>query len=264
MSHGKGSWIYTTTNQKYLDFSAGIAVNALGHADAELAKLMGEQAATLLHASNMYHNEWADQLATLLVDLTKRDGGLGWAAGKDNAAGDSAKVFFSNSGTEANEAAFKFARKAGKESWAREGTFDVDNTKPVRRWEDSPKTRIVCFEQAFHGRSMGALSATTNPKYQLPFAPLIPGVDVCKLNDVEGMLKLVTEDTCGVIIEPIQGEGGLNAPTEEFLRALRRRCDEVGAVLIYDEIQVRLRSMDFCCLFWRKDLSANLRLCFST
>ena len=89
-------------------------------------------------------------------------------------------------------------------------------------------------------------------------------MDVCKLNDAEGMPKLIAEDTCGVIIEPIQGEGGLNAPTEEFLRALRRRCDEVGAVLIYDEIQVRLFSMDFCCLFWRKGLSADLRLCFST
>lgn len=227
-SRGKGSWIWDTSDRKYLDFSAGIAVNALGHADPELARVMGEQAATLLHASNVYHNEWAGELAELLVTLTQRDGGLGWAPGA-NPDGSSAKVFFANSGTEANEGAIKFARKVGKERWA---------AKIGGKWEDATKTRIVCFENAFHGRSLGALSVTTNPKYQAPFAPLLPNIDVGKLNDIAQLEKLVGEDTCGVIVEPIQGEGGLNASSEAFLRALRKRCDEVGAVLIFDEIQV--------------------------
>jgi acetylornithine aminotransferase len=189
---------------------------------------MGEQAATLLHTSNMYNNEWAGRLATLIVDLTKRDGGLGWSPGSDGHS-KSAKVFFTNSGTEANEGALKFARKIAKERWA---------LKTGGKWQDSPKTRVVCFEGAFHGRSMGSLSATTNPKYQAPFLPLVPGFDVAKLNDIEAVEKLIGEDTCGVLLETIQGEGGVNAATEAFLRAVRRKCDEVGATLIFDEIQV--------------------------
>lgn len=129
------------------------------------------------------------------------------------------KVFFSNSGTEANEGALKIARKVGK---------DLGN----------PKSRIACFQNAFHGRSMGALSVTPNPKYQEPFAPLIPGVDVGHVNQIEALNTLVTPETCAVIIEPIQGEGGINAVKLEFLQALRKRCDDVGAVLIFDEIQV--------------------------
>lgn len=240
-TRGRGSWIWDTSDRKYLDFSAGIAVNALGHGDPELARVMQEQASTLLHASNVYHNEWAGQLAELLVTLTHRDGGLGWSPRTDKHESESdltAKVFFANSGTEANEGAIKFARKVGKERWA---------AKTGGKWEDATKTRIVCFENAFHGRSLGALSITTNPKYQAPFAPLLPNVDVGKLNDVAQLETLVGEDTCGVIVEPIQGEGGLNASTETFLRALRKRCDEVGAVLIFDEIQVRILSLYFTC-----------------
>lgn len=229
LKHGKGSWVWDTTERKYLDFSAGIAVNALGHGDAELAKVAGEQAATLLHTSNAFHNEWVGELASLIVRLTKRDGGLGFEAGTGEAAGG-AKVFFSNSGTEANEGALKFARKIGKERWAQ--------AESGRNWEDSPKIRIACFANAFHGRSMGALSATTNPKYQAPFAPLVPGFDVGQYNDISGIQALVGHDTCAVIVEPVQGEGGVHGANEDFLRALRKRCDEVGAVLIFDEIQV--------------------------
>ena len=153
-------------------------------------------------------------------------------AGNQTLKDAGAKVFFSNSGTEANEGALKIARKVGKDRWA--------ESAPNRSWDDTSctKSRIVCFENSFHGRSMGALSVTSNPKYQNPFTPLIPGVDVGKLNHFEGLESLVGENTCAVIVEPLQGEGGIHDASEEWLRALRKRCDEVGAVLIFDEIQV--------------------------
>ncbi|KAF7353007.1 5-aminolevulinate synthase [Mycena venus] len=220
LSHGHGSYVYDTAGKRYLDFSAGIAVNALGHADEGVVKTIAEQAGKLLHTSNVYHNEWAPRLAELLVTLTQREGGLGFSPGTASSPG--AKVFFSNSGTEANEGALKIARKVGKDRGG------------------ANKTRIACFENAFHGRSMGALSVTTNPKYQAPFAPLLPGIDVGRLNDAEGLEKLVTEETCAVIVEPIQGEGGVNAAETEWLAKLRARCDAVGAVLIFDEIQCGL------------------------
>ncbi|KAG6868443.1 hypothetical protein C0993_002581 [Termitomyces sp. T159_Od127] len=159
------------------------------------------------------------------------EGGLGTATGSEGKSlGE--KVFFANSGTEANEGALKVARKVGKERWAA--------AVPGRKWDspDCTKTRIVCFEGSFHGRSMGALSVTANAKYQAPFAPLLPGVDVGRLNDHDGLKSLIGEDTCAVIVEPIQGEGGINAASVDWLRALRQRCDEVQAVLIYDEVQV--------------------------
>jgi acetylornithine aminotransferase len=191
-----------------------------------------EQAGKLLHTSNVYHHEWSGKLAELLVTLTQSEGGLGFKAGAASATDAGAKVFFANSGTEANEAALKIARKVGKDRWAA--------AAPGRTWDsaDCTKTRIVCLERSFHGRSMGALSVTSNPKYQIPFTPLIPGIDVGKLNEFEGLDRLITDDTCGVIVEPIQGEGGVHRASEEWLRAVRRRCDEVGAVLIFDEIQV--------------------------
>lgn len=133
------------------------------------------------------------------------------------------KAFICNSGSEANEAAIKFARKAGKV---------ID--------ESGSKHEIVSFNGSFHGRTMGALSATPNPKYQKPFSPMVPGFRYGDFNDVSAVPDLVTQNTCAVIIEPIQGEGGVNVATEEFLLALRKRCDEVGAVLIYDEIQCGL------------------------
>ncbi|KAJ7179362.1 acetylornithine aminotransferase [Mycena filopes] len=222
LSHGQGSYVFDTAGKRYLDFSAGIAVNALGHADPGVAQVIAEQAGKLLHTSNVYHNEWAPQLAKLLVTLTQRDGGLGSAPEGTGFTG--AKVFFTNSGTEANEGALKIARKVGKD----------------RAADGKSKTRIVCFENAFHGRSFGSLSVTPNPKYQTPFAPLLPGVDVGKVNDVEALAGLIGEETCAVIVEPIQGEGGVNMASEEWLRALRKRCDAVGAVLIYDEIQCGL------------------------
>jgi acetylornithine aminotransferase len=250
LSHGKGLKIWDTEGREYLDFSAGIAVNALGHADEELAEVMATEAKKILHASNVYHNEWAGKLAELLITLTQREGGLGYAAGTFSPPGidahtnadvavdgtsasnsspapsttiPGAKIFFSNSGTEANEGALKIARKVGKDRGG------------------AQKHAIVCFRNAFHGRSMGALSVTPNEKYQAPFTPLIPGVRVGNLNDLaelEG--SLVGPDTCAVIVEPVQGEGGCTAAQVEWLRTLRRKCDEHGAVLIFDEVQCGL------------------------
>ncbi|KAK0468112.1 acetylornithine and succinylornithine aminotransferase [Desarmillaria tabescens] len=236
LSHGKGSYVWDTEGRKYLDFSAGIAVNALGHADEGVVKAISDHAGKLLHTSNVYHNEWTPQLAELLVTLTQKEGGLGFPSSGSGAtsAAEGVKVFFANSGTEANEGALKVARKVGKDRWAA--------AEPGRSWDSRgcTKTRLVCFENSFHGRSMGALSVTSNPKYQTPFAPLLPGVDVGKVNDFAGLHGLVTDNTCAVIVEPIQGEGGINVAQTEWLQALRKRCDEVGAVLIFDEIQCGL------------------------
>ncbi|KAI8724564.1 Acetylornithine transaminase [Fusarium sp. LHS14.1] len=210
---GEGSWLWDAEDRKFLDFTAGIAVNGLGHCDPEFTRLLTEQAKTLVHASNLYYNPWTGALSKLLVEKTLESGAM------HNAA----SVFVCNSGSEANEAAIKFARKAGK------------ITDP-----SGEKVEIVSFKNGFHGRTMGSLSATPNPKYQAPFAPMVPGFKVGDYNDVEGINGLVTEKTCGVIVEPIQGEGGVTPATEEFLVALAKRCREVGAVLIYDEIQCGL------------------------
>ncbi|THH33823.1 hypothetical protein EUX98_g371 [Antrodiella citrinella] len=226
LAHGKGSYVWDTEGRKYLDFSAGIAVNALGHADDGVTQVLSTEAGTLLHTSNAYHHPWSGKLAELLVTLTQQEG-----SGSVPSLG--AKVFFSNTGTEANEGALKVARKVGKERWAK---------RTGKAWDDPAcdKHEIVCFENAFHGRTLGALSVTTNPKYQKPFEPLLPGVSVGRLNVKDDLVRLVTDRTCAVIVEPIQGEGGIRAADADWLRALRQRCDETGAVLIYDEIQCGL------------------------
>lgn len=210
----------------------------------------------MLHTSNAYHHQWSGKLAELLVTLTQQEGGLGWEAGPSSSGASShhgAKVFFSNTGTEANEGALKVARKVGKERWA---------TRTGQPWDDPScdKHEIVCFENSFHGRSMGALSVTTNAKYQKPFAPLLPGVRVGRLNRTEGLDSLVTDKTCAVIVEPIQGEGGIHAAEIDWLRALRKRCDETGAVLIFDEIQVGL-IVTFARKLWLKCTHCSLTQC---
>ncbi|KAF2768679.1 mitochondrial acetylornithine aminotransferase [Teratosphaeria nubilosa] len=213
MQKGEGCYIWDIENRQYLDFTAGIAVNALGHCDPEISKIIYQQSQTLLHCSNLYHNPWIGALSQLLVEKTKAAGGMK----------DVGKAFICNSGSEANEAAIKFARKYGR------------SVQP-----DGSKYELVSFQNSFHGRTMGSLSATPNPKYQKPFSPMLPGFKYGTYNDISGINNLVTEATCGVIIEPIQGEGGVNVATPEFLLALRKRCNEVGAVLIYDEIQCGL------------------------
>ncbi|GAP83871.1 putative acetylornithine aminotransferase [Rosellinia necatrix] len=210
---GEGSFLWDMEDRKYLDFTAGIAVTGLGHSDPALAKLIADQVSTLLHTSNLYFNSWTGALSELLVERTAQSGAMH----------DASSVFICNSGSEANEAAIKFSRKVGK-------TIDPTGSK----------YEVVSFHGSFHGRTMGSLSATPNPKYQEPFSPMVPGFKYGMYNDVAGINDLVTEKTCGVIVEPIQGEGGVNVATDEFLIALAKRCREVGAVLTYDEIQCGL------------------------
>lgn len=212
-TRGQGLYLWDKDNRKYLDFTAGIAVNALGHCDPEIAKLIAHQSTQLMHTSNLYHNPWTGSLSKLLVEKTIESGAM------HNAE----SVFICNSGSEANEAAIKFSRKSGK-------VADPSGAKH----------EVVSFYNSFHGRTMGSLSATPNPKYQKPFSPMLPGFKYGTYNDIEGINELVTEKTCGVIVEPVQGEGGVIVATDEFLTALAKRCREVGAVLIYDEIQCGL------------------------
>ncbi|RUS23690.1 pyridoxal phosphate-dependent transferase [Jimgerdemannia flammicorona] len=216
-TRGSGVHMYDSAGREFMDFSAGIAVNALGHSDPELARVLHEQANQVMHFSNLFYNEHAGRLAELLVTSVRDDPSApGFNAGK---------VFFANSGTEANEGALKFARKWGKLVAEKRGR------NPEKKYG------VVAFTNAFHGRSLGALSATYNPKYQEPFAPLVPGFVTAPFNDVAGLDAFVNEETCAVIVEPVQGEGGVHPASEEFLRTLRKKCDEVGALLIFDEIQ---------------------------
>ena len=204
---GEGVWLRDADGQRYLDGLAGIAVNALGYGDRDVIAAIQQAAEGLLHTSNLYYTAPAARLAERLVELTP------WAS----------RAFFCNSGTEAIEAALKFARR--------------------HAYNRDPGTKIglVACADSFHGRTMGALSVTSREAYRTPFNPLIPGVAFLQLNsDAAAIAELVTERTAAVILEPIQGEGGVRPATPEFLRALRARCDEVGALLILDEIQCGL------------------------
>ncbi|HEX6386094.1 MAG TPA: acetylornithine transaminase [Anaerolineae bacterium] len=216
LDHGDGAYVYDTSGKKYLDFASGIAVTALGHSDEEWVAAVAEQAATLTHVSNLYHTAPQVELARRLVENSFAD-----------------KVFFCNSGAEANEAALKFARK-----WARMGIgewgLEIGNQSPIS------KTKVVAFTGGFHGRSMGALSVTHKEKYRTPFEPLVPGITFAAFNDLDSARQAIDDDTCAVIVEPIQGEGGVHAATPEFLQGLRHLCDRHRALLIFDEVQCGL------------------------
>jgi len=207
-SKGSGSYLYDSENKKYLDFMSGIAVNALGHSDPEWVHAVSEQAGRLVHVSNLYHTAPHVELAQKLVAHSFAD-----------------RVFYCNSGSEANEGALKFARKY---SQAGSGNQRLG------------KRNIVAFEGSFHGRTMGALAATHKARYREPFSPLVPGVSFAPFDDLEGAKKLINDDTCAVIVEPIQGEGGVNLADGTFLQGLRNLCDEVEALLIFDEVQCGL------------------------
>jgi predicted acetylornithine/succinylornithine family transaminase len=205
LDHGQGCWVYDTDGNAYLDCAAGIAVNALGHAHPDLVAALTQQASKLWHVSNLFHSAPHARLAQKLCETSFAD-----------------RVFFCNSGAEANEGAFKFARK-----WAHDH-FGPD------------KTAIVAFTDAYHGRTFAALAATPREKYQAPFRPLVPGVRVATFNDLDAAAAVIGDDVCAVIVEPVQGEGGVNPATPEFLRGLRALCDRHNALLIFDEVQCGL------------------------
>ena len=202
IERGEGCYLFDTEGRRYLDFVAGIAVNALGYGDVDVARAIASGAGGLIHTSNLYYTRPAAELAQRLAEHSFAD-----------------RVFFSNSGAEAIEGALKFARK-----YAREHGHD-------------DKTTIVAFSGSFHGRSMGAVAVTHREKYRLPFMPVMPGVRFAPFNDLAAAEAAIGDDVCAVVVEPVQGEGGLSVATPEFLRGLRARCDAVGALLIADEIQ---------------------------
>ncbi len=204
-SRGEGAYLFDQEGRRYLDLAAGIAVTALGHSDTEWAQAVAEQAATLVHVSNLYHTVPHVELARRLVQNSFAD-----------------RVFFCNSGSEANEAALKFARK-----WARS------------QGKES-KTRIMAFSGSFHGRTVGALSVTAKAKYREPFEPLMPGVTFVPFNDLAAAQEAITPDVCAVIVEPVQGEGGIRPAEPAFLGGLRQLCDQNDALLIFDEVQCGL------------------------
>jgi predicted acetylornithine/succinylornithine family transaminase len=204
-THGEGAYLFDSTGRRYLDFMSGIAVMSLGHSDPAWVAAVSEQAGKLVHVSNLYHTAPQAELAQRLVAHSFAD-----------------KVYFANTGTEANEAAFKFARKAAR------------MIAP-----GGEKTKIVAFSGSFHGRTMGSLAATYKAHYREPFAPLMPGVVFAPFNDAAAA-EVIDDDVCAVIVEPVQGEGGVRPATAEFLQALRALCDEHGALLIFDEVQCGL------------------------
>lgn len=204
-TRGQGCSVFDSQGRRYLDFASGIAVTALGHSHPAWVQAVQQQSAQLAHVSNLYHTEPAVKLAGRLVEHSFAD-----------------RVFFSNSGAEANEAALKFARK-----WA----FKLHG-------ED--KRDLIAFEGSFHGRTLGALSLTHKPAYRQPFQPLVPGVRFAPLNDLPAVERLFDDRVCAVFVEPIQGEGGVHPAEAEFLRGLRRLCDQCQALLVFDEIQCGL------------------------
>jgi acetylornithine/N-succinyldiaminopimelate aminotransferase len=199
---GDGVRVWDTDGREYLDFGAGIAVTSLGHCHPRVTGAIQEAAATLLHVSNLYHAAPQIHLAKLLIEHSFAD-----------------RVFFSNSGAEANEAALKVARKYARERIA------------------SDRVEFVATRNSFHGRTFAALAATGQEKYQHGFEPLVPGFKHVPYNDLRAMERAIDNRTAGVIVECIQGEGGVHVADEDYLRGLRKLCDQSGALLILDEIQ---------------------------
>lgn len=199
---GEGAWLWDQQGKGYVDFAGGIAVNALGHAHPAMIRALTEQAEKFWHTGNGYTNEPALRLAKQLIDATFAD-----------------RIFFCNSGAEANEAALKTARKYAHDRFG------------------SHKSGIVAFKNAFHGRTLFTVSAGGQPAYSQDFAPLPPDIRHGVYNDIDSARVLIDDDTCAVIVEPIQGEGGVIPASFEFLQELRALCDRHHAALIFDEVQ---------------------------
>jgi acetylornithine/N-succinyldiaminopimelate aminotransferase len=199
---GEGPWLYGRDGQRYLDFGAGIAVNALGHAHPHLVEALTQQASKLWHTSNLFQIPEGERLAQRLVENTFAD-----------------VAFFSNSGAEANEAAIKMARK-----------YHASNGHPER-------FRIITFEGAFHGRTLATIAAGGQAKYLEGFGPKVEGFDQVPLNDLDALKAMIRPETAALLIEPIQGEGGIRLVDNAFLKELRALCEQHGLLLIFDEIQ---------------------------
>jgi acetylornithine/N-succinyldiaminopimelate aminotransferase len=202
---GKGVFVYDFEGNKYLDFVAGLGVNALGHAHPRIVKAIREQAAKAIHLSNLYYNEYQGQLAERLCQISGLD-----------------RVFFSNSGTEAMEGAIKLARLAG------------------HKVGGDAKHRLVALEGSYHGRTFGAMSLTGQDKYRRGFEPLLEDVTFVPRNDLEALRAAISSDTCAIVLEPIFGEGGILECSPEFLRECRTLADQHKAALVFDEIQCGL------------------------
>lgn len=209
-THGRGAYVFDATGKKYLDFLGGIAVNALGHAHPRIVKTIRRESARAIHFSNLFHNEFQGPLAQKLAQWSGLD-----------------RVFFANSGTEAIDGALKLARLCGHPSAESQGKTQA-------------KTNILAMQNSFHGRTFGALSVTATEKYRLPFAPLVPGVEFVAFNDVADLEAKMDGTVCAVIVETIQGEGGVFPVTARFWERARSLATQHGAVLIADEIQCGL------------------------
>lgn len=198
---GEGNYLFDCDNNKYLDFSSGIGVNAIGYSDKEFIDYMKSQAEKLLHVSNLFYTDTLYLGAKSLCEITKLS-----------------KVFFTNSGAEAIEGAIKAAKKYGK-------------------LKNPNKNKIIAMNHSFHGRTIGALSVTGNMHYQEDFLPLMPNVCFAEFNNIDSIKKLVDENVCAIILEPVQGEGGIYKANKEFLKEVREICDKNDILLILDEIQ---------------------------
>jgi acetylornithine/N-succinyldiaminopimelate aminotransferase len=199
---GEGVWLVATNGERYLDFTSGVAVNALGHAHPHLVAALQEQATKLWHMSNLFKSPDGERLAARLCEQSFAD-----------------FVFFANSGAEAMECAIKVTRR-----------YHAGKGHPERY-------RIITFEGAFHGRTLGTLAATGAPKYLEGFGPPLDGFDQVPLGDLDAVKKAIGPQTAGILIEPLQGEGGVRAPSPAFFRALRQLCDDSGMLLVFDEVQ---------------------------
>ena len=201
LDRGEGVYLYDEKGDKYLDFAGGVAVSGLGYGCQELNDALKSQIDKMIHSSNLYYNTTCGHAAEELKRISGMD-----------------RVFFTNSGTEAIEGALKAARKYAYK-------------KQTGRYE------FIAMENSFHGRSMGALSVTGSDAYREPFEPLVPGVSFAEFNNLDSVKALVTSQTCAIILEPLQGEGGINVATEEFMAGIRKLCDDEGILMICDEIQ---------------------------
>ncbi len=201
LERGEGAYLYDINGKKYIDFLAGIAVNVLGHNYPPLVKAIAEQAGKVIHVSNLYYTQAQADAAAKLVKLSGLD-----------------RVFFGNSGAEANEGAIKIARKFAK-------NISADKTQIITAWN------------SFHGRTLATLTATGQPHYQEGLEPLPAGFDYVHFNDAEELAEKISDKTCAVMLETIQGEGGVYPPKNDYLKKVRDLCDKHGALLIFDEIQ---------------------------